>query len=151
MCIRDSYTINTSEIGAKTYVATAKVYNPVTEKTTSYTKEFTYEVGERSVAISPTKMNVFYIGVDNPVDISAAGTNSNTLRASMSGAGGGTIRKVSDGRFVVNVSKPTPKNEYAKVNVTADGLSMSRDFRVCLLYTSPSPRDATLSRMPSSA
>ena len=25
------------------------------------------------------------------------------------------------------------------------------DFRICLLYTSPSPRDATLSRMPSSA
>ena len=25
------------------------------------------------------------------------------------------------------------------------------DFIVCLLYTSPSPRDATLSRMPSSA
>ena len=24
-------------------------------------------------------------------------------------------------------------------------------YRVCLLYTSPSPRDATLSRMPSSA
>ena len=27
----------------------------------------------------------------------------------------------------------------------------SRDARICLLYTSPSPRDATLSRMPSSA
>ena len=26
-----------------------------------------------------------------------------------------------------------------------------RDFTTCLLYTSPSPRDATLSRMPSSA
>ena len=25
------------------------------------------------------------------------------------------------------------------------------DDRICLLYTSPSPRDATLSRMPSSA
>ena len=25
------------------------------------------------------------------------------------------------------------------------------DIRICLLYTSPSPRDATLSRMPSSA
>ena len=25
------------------------------------------------------------------------------------------------------------------------------DFKICLLYTSPSPRDATLSRMPSSA
>ena len=28
---------------------------------------------------------------------------------------------------------------------------LSRWFRDCLLYTSPSPRDATLSRMPSSA
>ena len=31
-----------------------------------------------------------------------------------------------------------------------DGLFVLEDFR-CLLYTSPSPRDATLSRMPSSA
>ena len=29
--------------------------------------------------------------------------------------------------------------------------STSMGIRVCLLYTSPSPRDATLSRMPSSA
>ena len=28
---------------------------------------------------------------------------------------------------------------------------MRRTLRICLLYTSPSPRDATLSRMPSSA
>ena len=28
---------------------------------------------------------------------------------------------------------------------------LMREFRTCLLYTSPSPRDATLSRMPSSA
>ena len=27
----------------------------------------------------------------------------------------------------------------------------AEDFKICLLYTSPSPRDATLSRMPSSA
>ena len=29
--------------------------------------------------------------------------------------------------------------------------SMGNKFNICLLYTSPSPRDATLSRMPSSA
>ena len=29
--------------------------------------------------------------------------------------------------------------------------AMWENFQVCLLYTSPSPRDATLSRMPSSA
>ena len=35
----------------------------------------------------------------------------------------------------------------------ASGYMEHRDgqFRLCLLYTSPSPRDATLSRMPSSA
>ena len=31
------------------------------------------------------------------------------------------------------------------------GLEVVQMFRSCLLYTSPSPRDATLSRMPSSA
>ena len=30
-------------------------------------------------------------------------------------------------------------------------VASGEDYRVCLLYTSPSPRDATLSRMPSSA
>ena len=35
--------------------------------------------------------------------------------------------------------------------LTALGSSLSDLFSSCLLYTSPSPRDATLSRMPSSA
>ena len=30
-------------------------------------------------------------------------------------------------------------------------INLNEDFKICLLYTSPSPRDATLSRMPSSA
>ena len=34
---------------------------------------------------------------------------------------------------------------------TADTLTMRSNHQSCLLYTSPSPRDATLSRMPSSA
>ena len=127
---RGKYTVNTSVTGPKSYTATAKVFNPITEKTVTYTKEFIYEVGERSVAISPTKMNVFYIGVDNPVEISAAGANSNTLQATMSGPGGGTIRKAGDGSFIVNVSTPTKKNEYAKINVSADGMNSSKKFRV---------------------
>ena len=37
-----------------------------------------------------------------------------------------------------------------KVNLI-NGKSGALEKRICLLYTSPSPRDATLSRMPSSA
>ncbi len=127
---KGQYNVNTSIVGPKTYVATANIFNPVTEETTTYTKEFSYEVGERSVAISPTAMNVFYVGVDNPVEISAAGTNSNSLRVSMSGAGDGSISRTADGSFVVQVKTPTKRNEFAKVNVIADGLNVSKDFRV---------------------
>ena len=35
--------------------------------------------------------------------------------------------------------------------VLAAPLSLHAQYQACLLYTSPSPRDATLSRMPSSA
>ena len=37
-----------------------------------------------------------------------------------------------------------------KGNISLDGL-MKPSWRACLLYTSPSPRDRTRSRMPSSA
>jgi gliding motility-associated protein GldM len=38
-----------------------------------------YQVGEAIAVVSPTKMNVFYIGVDNPVDISVAGVPANKV------------------------------------------------------------------------
>ena len=37
------------------------------------------------------------------------------------------------------------------VALLANDLAMADQISTCLLYTSPSPRDATLSRMPSSA
>ena len=43
-------------------------------------------------------------------------------------------------------------NVYAVESYTYSGTANTADFtRVCLLYTSPSPRDGLLSRMPSSA
>ena len=43
--------------------------------------------------------------------------------------------------------------EHQEGNITVDGTELSESTKNidCLLYTSPSPRDATLSRMPSSA
>ena len=37
------------------------------------------------------------------------------------------------------------------VNILRRGITSSNDFKPCLLYTSPSPRDSCASRMPSSA
>ncbi len=128
-----------NSVGIKKYNAAITVTNPTTGEKQTFKKEFEYEVGERSVAISPTKMNVFYLGVDNPVEISAAGVPSNQIKVSMGGAGGGTIKKNGDGTFTVNVKKPTRKGEFAKINVSAPGMNASKDFRVKRI-PDPSPR-----------
>lgn len=117
-------------VGIKTYTADITVTNPVTGEADTYKKTFEFEVGERSVSVSATKMNVFYIGVDNPVEVSAAGVSTNNLKVNMSGAGEGVIKRQSDGTYMVNVSKQTRNGEFAKINVSAPGVSVSKDFRV---------------------
>lgn len=121
-----SYETSTTSIGTKTYKVRIDVTNPLTNETESYEKEFEYEVGERSVAVSADKMNVFYIGVDNPVSVSAAGISSNELNVTISG-GEGTIRKVGSSNYLVNVKKPTDE---CRINVTGGGLRDSKVFRV---------------------
>ena len=123
------FTQSASAVGIKKYNAAITVTNPTTGEKKTYRKEFEYEVGERSVAISASKMNVFYIGVDNPVEISAAGVPSNQVQVSMSG-GGGTINRNSDGTYNVKVTTPTSKGNDAKVNVSAPGMTASKSFRV---------------------
>ena len=71
-------------------------------------------VARPSMAISPTKMNVFYIGVENPVDISVAGVAPTDVVATMSGGGGSIINK-GQGHYIVKV---TSGNE-CSVNVSA--------------------------------
>lgn len=125
------YTQVARGVGVKTYKADIDVYNPVTDSTQHFSKTFEFEVGERSVSVSATKMNVFYMGVDNPVEVSAAGVPSGQVQVSMSGAGGGTITRNSDGTYTVRVEgPPTGPNQFATVNVAAPGLNAKKDFRV---------------------
>lgn len=123
------YTAKANGVGVKKFNAQISVTNPVTGKVDTYKNEFEYEVGERSVTVSPMKMNVFYIGVDNPVAVSAAGVASKDVKVSMSGAGGGSIER-KDGNYNVTVKTPTRKDEFAYINVSAPGLNEKREFRV---------------------
>lgn len=120
------YTENAAGVGIKKYNAAVTVTNPATGEKKTYKKQFEYEVGERSVAISASKMNVFYIGVDNPVEISAAGVPSNQIKVGMNG-GGGSIKRNGDGTYNVRVTTPTKD---AKVTVNAPGMNASKSFRV---------------------
>ena len=125
-----TYATTASSNGEKSYKATASLTDPVTGETKSFTKTFSYEVGERSVAVSASKMNVFYIGVDNPIEVSAAGVASSDVKVSMGGSGGGSVKPDGKGAYSVRVTTPTKKGEYANINVTAPGLQDKKQFRV---------------------
>ena len=54
------------------------------------------------------------------------------------------------GQHIVNTAKIFTENEIGKIVSTRPKLFVNQD-KICLLYTSPSPRDKRQSRMPSSA
>ena len=94
----------------------------------NYPFKAVYQVAKPSTTVSATKMNVFYIGVPNPVDISAPGVAKDKIRASITN---GSITKAAGGGWSVNVKKVGD----AKISVTAevDGTSKNMgttDFRV---------------------
>jgi len=72
-----------------------------------------YIVGEPSLTVSALKMNVFYIGVENPVAISVPGIPQERLRPSIST---GSLRP-SGGNYVVTVPREATR---ATINVSAD-------------------------------
>ena len=84
-------------------------------------------IAQTSVAIAPNKMNVLYIGVDNPVSIAAYGTTDDKVSVSING-GGGAVSRVSAGNYVVRVNQIT---DDCTIEVNADGkLVGSSKFRV---------------------
>lgn len=64
-----------------------------------------YMVAAPATAVEPEKMNVFYIGVPNPVVVSAAGVSPTDLQVSISGGGGKIVPKGA-GKYEVTVTTP---------------------------------------------
>lgn len=118
------FTETANSTGVKKYTAKISVTNPVTNETNSYNGSFEYEVGLRSVNVSADKMNVFYIGVDNPVSVSAAGVPTHTLKVNGSGI---SMKKAGKGKYTVTATKPGE----AKITVSGEGLNSTNfPFRV---------------------
>lgn len=64
-----------------------------------------YTVAAPAVAVAAEKMNVIYIGVDNPVTVSAAGVAPNNLIVNLSGCGA-TKTGGAGGKFIVRATSP---------------------------------------------
>lgn len=122
------YTGSTSTVGIKTWGGVIKLKHPVTGEIQEFPFKSQYQVGAPSLTVSPTKMNVFYIGVANPVDVSVSGIPADKVTASISN---GSIVKKSGSSYEVRVKSVGKVSVSATVEVDGQRKSMgSREFRV---------------------
>lgn len=124
-------------------------YKSPTGEIKPYDVKFEYIVAPPSLSVSATKMNVFYIGVDNPVSISAGGVSPDQINVSISngtiGRNGAewVVRPATPGKASVTVNaklgdrmKSMGSVEYRVKNVPSptayiantDGGAVSRDL-----------------------
>lgn len=109
----------------------------------------TFTVAEAALVVSPTKMNVFYRGVPNPVEVSVPGVANDKLQVSISA--GHKIKKQRDGSYIVEPSNSI-SNKKAIISVKgemADGSISSlgqAEFRVKRI---PDPRPQWTGKKPS--
>ena len=71
-------------------------------QTTEKKAVFNVSKQNKIIAVSPTKMNVLYIGVENPVQIAICDVPAKYITATIDN---GTIESIGDGKFNVKVSQ----------------------------------------------
>ena len=100
-------------IGEKSWQGIIKFKDPATKELKPYPFTFNYDVAKPSLVVSPTKMNVLYRGIENPIEISVPGIKQEALTATIST---GTLSKKPDGSYIAKVKKGSE----AIVKVSAD-------------------------------
>ena len=90
-----------ARVGFQEKTGVIKVKQPQGQGFDYFPFQLEYQIAEAGVVVSPDKMNVFYIGVDNPVSISVPVFPAELVNASLSKSG--TLTKVQPGNFVAKV------------------------------------------------
>ncbi|WP_454879206.1 type IX secretion system motor protein PorM/GldM [Sphingobacterium detergens] len=107
------YSVPTNREGIFSWTGVIKVKQTDGSFKEYRTPQQTYQVARPSAVVSPDKMNVLYIGVNNPISVSAPGTPTDKVRVSMSG---GSISSAGAGKYNVRVSSPGT----ARISVSAE-------------------------------
>jgi len=121
------YKITTSREGKVEWKGQINYKNP-DGIVVAYPFKHEYEVAKPSMTVSPTKMNVFYAGLANPVSISVPGISTSNVKVSITN---GSIQQVGVG-YIVKPDKIGVKS-IISVSALIDGTSKpigSTEFRV---------------------
>jgi len=121
---KGKYVGSTATEGLHTWEGTVYVKDNDGKITPYPTGPQTYMVARPSAVVSPDKMNVLYIGLPNPVSVSAPGIAKENLRVSMSGgsiSGSGehwTANVSTIGTATINVSGELTKGKISPLGST---------------------------------
>ncbi len=121
------YKTDAGGVGAHSIPVRISFFNQTTGKDEVKEVKVEYTVGSANASIALDKMNVLYIGVDNPVTIAASGGGDDRIQTTISG-GGGSLTRVGNGKYVARVNSIT---DDCKITVTVDGkVAGASQFRV---------------------
>lgn len=102
-----------------------------------------YQVAPKTAVVSPTMMNVMYIGLNNPLQISAPGFSQNDVSASISS---GALAKNADGSYNATFTNPGRAKVTVKAKVNGREMVMGeQEFRVKSIPTPTATLDGVLS------
>ncbi|MCD6321458.1 MAG: gliding motility protein GldM, partial [Clostridiales bacterium] len=125
------YKVPASSMGEQKYGGVIKVKS--SSGTTSYPFESTYFVAQPSATVSADKMNVFYIGVDNPVTVSVPGVPNDKVRPGISN---GSMTPTGNGKYIVRVTGGATSTISVSAELESGSRSMGQsEFRVKPLPT----------------
>ena len=108
------YKVPATAEGLKKY--TGKINVQTTFGTKQYSFENEYIVAKPSATVSADKMNVFYIGVDNPVTVSVPGIATEKVKPVITG---GTMKPTGAGKYIVRVENVKPGSK-ATISINAE-------------------------------
>jgi len=123
-----------SSEGLKKFAGIIKVVSPLGDTMAFHFKD-EFIVAKPGITISPSKMNVFYIGVDNPVDISVPGSPERIVPT----VSVGTIRLEGKEWIVSNLPTSGTRKAVITVNAVFSGKSRNMGSYEFRLKTVPDP------------
>ena len=108
------YEVGAGTLGDQKFAGVIRLRKPGTDDFENYYFKSSYTVAKPTAIVAATKMNVFYIGVDNPVEVSVPGVPDTKVFPSTTG--GCSITKAAHG-YIVKCPSGTTNTS---INVTAE-------------------------------
>ncbi len=124
--------------GEQLFAGVVEMVNPETGKIEPYHFESSFTVAPPAATVSPTKMNVMYRNIENPISVSAPGFKNEDIKVTVSN-GNGTIKEVNrtKGEYVI---VPGKENEtIITASTMVDGKEIALGTQVFRIKAVPDP------------